>query len=92
MKYLEDDHRFYIPGADGGEDIAEIVFTRQGNDLATIDKTYVDINYRHEGIAEHLVQLVVEKMRTEHRKIKPICPYAKKEFERVSDYYDMRAD
>ena len=91
MQYLEEDSRFYIPGANGADDIAEITFSRAGEHLAIIDHTYVDINFRGQGIGEHLVRLVVDKMRLEQRKIIPLCPFAHREFERVADYHDMRA-
>lgn len=89
MEYLQEEKRFYIPGADGEDDIAEIVFTRQGDRLATIDHTYVDVNYRGQGIGEHLVRLVVDQMREENRKIVPVCPFALREFTRTAEYEDM---
>jgi predicted GNAT family acetyltransferase len=89
MKYLQEESRFYVPGAPGEEDIAEITFSRAGDHLAIIDHTYVNINYRGQGIGEHLVEMVVELMRKEKREIIPLCPFAKKEFERVSSYQDI---
>lgn len=91
MQYLEGDNRFYVPGADGGADAAEITFTRIGEHLASIDHTFVDINFRRQGIGEHLVRLVVDKMRAEGRKILPNCSFAQREFERVADYNDIWA-
>ena len=89
MQYLEGNNRFYIPGADGAPDVAEITFSLIGEHLAAIDHTYVDINFRRQGIGEHLVRLVVDKMRAAGRKIIPRCSYALREFERVADYSDV---
>lgn len=91
MEYLEGENRFYVPGAPGAEDVAEITFSLAGDRLAIIDHTYVDVNFRGQGIGEHLVRLVVDKMRAENRKIIPLCPFAHREFDRVADYNDIRA-
>lgn len=89
MKYLKENERYYVPGAPGEEDIAEIAFSRAGDHLAIIDHTFVNINYRGEGIGERLVRMVVDDMRAEGRKIIPLCPFAKKEFEKTPEYADI---
>ncbi|WP_392566455.1 GNAT family N-acetyltransferase [Utexia brackfieldae] len=92
MKYLEGNNRFYVPGPDGKDDIAEITYQLQGDNIAIIDHTFVDVNYRGQGIADRLFELVVEKMRAEGRKIVPLCSFAVKQFERKSHYRDMLAN
>lgn len=82
MQYLEGENRFYVPDPTGGKDIAEIVFERQGDDLALITHTEVNLNYRGQGIADRLFDLVIEKMQQEGRRIVPVCSYAVKQFER----------
>lgn len=89
MKYVQDEKLFFVPGEPGKPNIAEIEFSRAGDHLAIIDHTFVDINYRGEGIGEHLVRMVVDQMRKEGRKIIPLCPFAKKEFEKTADYADI---
>jgi uncharacterized protein len=92
MEYLEGENRFYVPGAQGEEDIAEMTFQRQGDDLAIIDHTYVNINYRGQGIADRLFDLVVDKMRKEGRKIVPLCSFAEKQFARKPACQDILAE
>lgn len=89
MEYLQEKNRFYVPGAEGQDDIAEVVFSRQGDHLAIINHTYVDVNYRNQGIAEHLIELVVEEMRKEKRKIIPACRFALVMFNRDDCYKDI---
>ena len=54
-----------------------------------IEHTYVDDSARGMGYASKLVEMIVEKAREEHVKIIPLCPYAKKEFEKKSEYNDV---
>lgn len=92
MQFLEGNNRFYIPNPNGGDDIGEITYTLIGKDKASIDHTYVDINYRGQGIADRLFDLVVEKMKYDSRKIIPICSYAVKQFERKPELQSIRAE
>lgn len=80
MQFLAGKNRFYVPNPDGGEDIAEITYTLIGNDKASIDHTFVNVNYRGQGIADHLFELVIAEMRKQQRKVIPICSYAVKKF------------
>ncbi|VAU68905.1 putative acyltransferase domain protein [Klebsiella pneumoniae] len=42
-------------------------------------------------MGKQLVAKVVEKMRGENRKIIPLCPFAKHEFDNTREYDDIRA-
>ena len=44
-----------------------------------------------QGIGKQLVAKVVEKMRREKRKIIPLCPFAKHEFDKTREYDDIRS-
>lgn len=91
MQFLEGKNRFYVPSLDGNEDdIAEITYTLIGDDKASIDHTFVDVNYRGQGIADRLFELVIEKMQREKRKVIPICSYAVKKFERHSHLQSLK--
>lgn len=91
MQFLEGKNRFYVPSPDGNEDdIAEITYTLIGDDKASIDHTFVDVNYRGQGIADRLFELVIEKMQREKRKVIPICSYAVKKFERHSHLQSLK--
>lgn len=57
--------------------------------LWIIDHTEVDGNYRGQGIANQLVKAVADAAREHKVKIMPLCPFAKKEFERVKEYQDL---
>ncbi|WP_114194563.1 GNAT family N-acetyltransferase [Edaphovirga cremea] len=85
----EDEKRFFINN-EKGEMIAEISFVPSGEKLSIIDHTYVDDVLQGQGVGKKLVALVVDKMRKEHRKIIPLCPFAKHQFDVTPEYQDIR--
>ena len=67
------------------------VYKRQGENLAIIEHTDVDERLKGQGIGKQLVAKVVEKMRREKRKIIPLGPCAKHEFDKTREYDDIRS-
>jgi len=65
---------------------AEITYKDLGDGILIIDHTYVSPLLRGKGIASTLVKLVVDQAKKENKKIIPLCPYAKKEFEHNKEY------
>lgn len=59
--------------------------------LSIIEHTDVDPSLKGQGVGKQLVAKVVEKMRGENRKIIPLCPFAKHEFDNTREYDDIRA-
>lgn len=88
MHIQEGDHRFYIE-KDSGEKIGEVTFRTRDDDVFIIDHTFVSPDYRGQKIAQQLIQAVVDKARTEKKKIIPVCSYAQARFARVKDYQDV---
>ena len=54
-----------------------------------IDHTEVDPAYGGQGIAGRLVQAVADAARAAKVKVVPLCPYAKKWFEKNEAYRDL---
>lgn len=54
-----------------------------------INHTFVESNYGGQAIASKLVAKIVEEARNNNIKIIPVCPFAKKEFERKKEYSDV---
>lgn len=75
---------------DDGKFIGESTFS-PSNNLWIIDHTYVEDAYTGQGIAKKLVETIVSEARTRQMKIIPLCPFAKREFDRRADYSDVRA-
>ena len=90
MEIREGHNKFYI-NDEQGKQIAEIVFVPTGENLAIIEHTDVDESLKGQGIGKQLVAKVVEKRRREKRKIIPLCPFAKHEFDKTREYDDIRS-
>ena len=67
--------------------ICEISYSIADNNMISIDRTFVNDDYRGQGIAAQLVDRVVEMAREENKKIIPRCPFAKGIFERNGSLY-----
>jgi len=78
--------RFFLNDA-GGSMLAEVTFTEEKEDIYMIDHTFVDPSLRGQGIAGKLVYEVVKKALSEGKKIIPLCPFAKREFENKKEYH-----
>ena len=86
MNFDRGDSRFYKK--DENENlICEITYFVEDSSMIVIDRTFVDDNYRGQGIAAQLVDRVVEMAREENKKIIPRCPFAKGMLERNSSLY-----
>lgn len=73
---------------DDGELIGECTFFRSA-DICTIDHTYVDNKYRGQGVAQRLVKIIVDEARVRKNKIIPLCSFAKREFDRITEYREL---
>ena len=67
--------------------ICEISYSMADNNMISIDRTFVNDDYRGQGIAAQLVDRVVKMAREENKKIIPRCPFAKGMLERNSSLY-----
>ena len=85
MEFEHGDNRFYKEK--DGELVAEITYVPQGDTVA-IDHTFVDPSLRGQGIAEQLVDRVVDEMQKEQKKIVAVCPYVVELFKRKPDKYE----
>ncbi|WP_329957455.1 GNAT family N-acetyltransferase [Novisyntrophococcus fermenticellae] len=90
MELKQGENRFYFADDKGGE-AGEITYYPSGDNIWTIDHTYVSDEYRGQKLAARLLQAVVDQARKEGKKIIPLCSYAVREFERRNDYQDVKA-
>lgn len=88
MEIKEEKNRFALLN-DEAKEIGEMTWSDAGPDIMIIDHTFVEPEYRGQKLAEKLVLNGVELARREGKKIIPLCPYAKKEFERKPEYQDV---
>ena len=88
MEIKEEKNRFVLLN-DEAKEIGEMTWSDAGPDIMIIDHTFVEPEYRGQKLSEKLVLNGVELARREGKKIIPLCPYAKKEFERKPEYQDV---
>jgi len=84
LNYIEEKNRVVIE-TDDKEFVGEVTFQRRGDDVLVVDHTFVDGNFRGQGIAEKLAVKAIEVAIDEHRKILPACSYIKKYLDQNED-------
>ena len=77
----------YSATVDGHE--AEMTYSRTGDATIIIDHTFVPETLRGRGIGEALVRRGVEDARAAGRSIIPLCPFAKAQIDRHSEWQDV---
>ena len=87
MEFVKGENRFYQEDEDGNV-IAEITYKPLDENTVDADHTFVDPSLRGQGIAEQLVDRLVEQMEIEGKKIRPTCPYVVSLFERKEEKYE----
>lgn len=74
-----------------GEDLTEMTFSKAGQSQIIIDHTHVDDSLRGKGIGRKLLNCIVIQARSENKKIIPLCPFAKKQFDKGVSISDVLA-
>ncbi|WP_099222184.1 GNAT family N-acetyltransferase [Listeria costaricensis] len=91
MEFKEGKNRIYAVN-ENGEELGEVTFVPTGEEMFIIDHTGVNDQARGQGLATKLVAQAVQKARDEQKKIIPLCPFAKAEFERKPEYREVQAN
>ena len=71
------------------EEAGIITYSKAGRKTLIIDHTEVYENFSGKGLGRKLVDKVVHYARENNLKIIPLCPYAKKVFEKEADFMDV---
>lgn len=79
---------FYIDN-DEGAIIAEMVYTMPSFDKMIIEHTEVSDELKGQNVGYQLVKTAVEYARHHHIKIIPLCPFAKKVFDKKPEFRDV---
>lgn len=86
IKYEAENNR--SAAYDESLEIGESTFSK-AKDFWIIDHTFVEKEYGGQGIATKLVSELVDQARNNNIKIMPLCPFAKKEFDKRQEYSDV---
>ena len=78
---------FYV-SVDGKQE-GKMTFVFAGNDKIIIDHTEVNEGNNGKGFGKKMVAKAVEYAREKNIKIIPICPFAKKVFDKTPEFRDV---
>lgn len=78
-----------VVATENGQELGEMTFVHSGDQFYIIDHTGVSDAARGRGVGQQLVQTFVEHVRNEGKKILPLCPFAKAQFDKNRDYEDV---
>lgn len=68
---------------------AEMTYSKAGDSMIIIDSTEVPDAMRGQKVGVALVAKAVEDVRASGKKIMPLCPFAKAQFARHSEWHDV---
>lgn len=74
-----------------GQKAGEMTYAWAGEDKFIIDHTEADPAFSGKGVGKSLVVAAADYARTKGIKVIPLCPFAKKVFERTPEIQDLLA-
>ena len=74
-----------------GKEMAFVSFPQKSERIVSIASTVVDESLRGQGIADALLQALVQELRRTGRQAVPVCTYAVRWFARHPEYEDLLA-
>jgi predicted GNAT family acetyltransferase len=91
IEHEEDDGRGAFFVAREGVRLAQMTYTRAGDDLIIIDHTEVNDKLRGLGVARRLLDATVAWARTTKTRVMATCPYARAQFDKDPSIRDVLA-
>ncbi|ASV67844.1 GNAT family N-acetyltransferase [Cytobacillus sp. FSL W7-1323] len=76
---------------DSGKEQGEVTFSERNDHTIVIDHTYVEEEARGTGLAEQLVDSVVQEVKSQNKKIVPACPFVAALFKKKAEYREVQA-
>ena len=81
LEFIFEDNSIYALGKNN-KILAEITFHDTGDNTVDIDRTFVDDSLRGQGIAGNLMDMAVDTIKRQGKKITASCSYAQKWLEK----------
>ncbi len=88
MNFIIEKNRIYLNN-ESNQMVAEVTFPYISDHVVEINHTFVDDSLRGQGIAGKLLEIAVNKIREQNKKVKPTCSYVVKWFEKNSANRDL---
>jgi len=90
MEFKHEDGRFFLQ--DGDKMAGEITYSAVKDGVISIDHTFVDDDYRGQGLAGKLLNAVLDYADLKSLKIVPVCEYAKASFKKKPEIRFLLAE
>lgn len=81
--------RYFVPTDDTTDDVAELTFSKLGENTVIADHTGVPERYRGQGVGLKLVERLVDDARKDNVKIVPLCPFVRAMYEKHPEWSDV---
>jgi uncharacterized protein len=88
MEYIKQTHQIYALN-ETGQVIAEVKFPITTGNIVEINRTYVDVSLRGQGVANELLVMAYDSIKSQGFKAIPTCSYAVTWFKRNKDKHDV---
>lgn len=88
MNYIKEKDQIYSLN-DEGKLLAEVKFPVTKGNIVEINRTYVDVSLRGQGVANALLQMAYDYIKENHLKAITTCSYAVTWFKRNQDKHDV---
>ncbi|WP_057786076.1 GNAT family N-acetyltransferase [Weissella minor] len=89
-QFVHEPGRLFLEN-DAHQVVGEILYTEHvDTKVWDVTHTFVDPDFRGQGIAAQLLDALAELARQENVKLKPLCVYVKTAFMRESKYDDVK--
>lgn len=90
IEHIQEGHKGYFRAMEQGQEIGRMTYTTASESMLIIDHTEVSEQQEGKGVGKKMVLAAVEFARKKPVKILPLCPFAKKVFERMPEIQDVR--
>lgn len=88
MNIVFEENNKRVAAYDGEKLIGESKYN-EFNNIWAANHTFVEPEYKGKGIAKQMLVALVEAARQKGKKIRPICPFIKSQFEKNEEWSDV---
>jgi len=89
IQQINDTKKGYFEAVEDGKEAGKMTYTWAGDSKFIIDHTEVSPDFNGKGVGKKLVLAAVEYARANNVKIIPLCPFAKRVFDKVEEIRDV---
>ena len=89
VKQINRETKGFFEAKENAERAGLMTYSWAGENQFIIDHTEVSPNFNGKGVGKQLVLAAVDFARKENKKIIPLCPFAKKVFDKTPEFSDV---